>query len=1553
MFSAAACVLGIVASPASAVLPTHAELPALNQTGFERVCGLAVDSAGNRYVAEFTAQEVKVYSPSGTLITSFATSANGASPCGLAVDSQGDVYVNGRLSDVAKYKPSSFPPTASTTYAPDTSVNTNGVLTSEGARGVAVNPANDDVYVSFSGHISSYQPDGTPISETIGEAAVPGAAFSGLGVRGSTGKIYAYDSESAKAYVLSPDGSKVLTEVDGSGTQAGSFQSPFHGLAVDQSNGHFYLSDVGPAEGGHRVVDEFDSGGELVSELPTPPALKDANPTGLAADNSGGENEGDVFISAGQSPSSVIAFGPLTYAKFFHLKVVKTGPGHGTVTSSAAGVNCGTVCEVSVKEGTEVILTATAEPGSGFATWQGCNTVIGNECKMTMLANRKITAKFNAKPAIESENVLPRVTSAVLEATINPNGEETSYQFEYLSEDAYQANGESFSGPEEALTAPASPESAGNGYEGVPVSAEIAGLTAHTAYRFRVVATNSLGDAEGKAFAFTTYLPPQVFEPCSNDAYRSGAGAALPDCRAYEQASPVDKNFGDVTGSIEQTRASVEGNRVSFAATSPIPGGEGSGTFDPLYLATRGPNGWSTQGMLPPEREGGVARVSSWTPDFAHVFSWARALTQPERTTLLERSTISSSLTTIVPHTAGFSEPAVAGSSADGSVVFFENTGAPLVPEAPDSKPNLYAWDRGTDTYRLAGIFNDEKAPAGGSIGGSYDWMLAGRGNDFYLGSGGAKSWYYTRDQHVVAPDGSSVYFTAGKTGQLYLRENPTDPQSEVVINGSGKEECIQPELACTIHVSASQKTNGPGGGPDPAGAQPAAFLGASTDGSKAFFTSSEMLTNDANTGPEQPPAQIGRAKIGATEAEEVEPDLLPKHALGLATSPDGAYLYWVDSTQNTIGRAKLNGSGQPTEIDDEYIVPGETSFETHPIAEPGVFHSAPSVIRHIAVDDEHVYWTNRGPLGDENNSGTVLFENILNGAGTIGRAKIGASKGEVVEPEFITGASDPQGVAVNESDIYWVNRQTSAIARAAIGGGEVDQAFASSSGAQVPSDLALDSSYVYFDTSGGATETEFSFIRRVPLEGGGEEFVGIGGENDSSSKPRNLVINGPYIYWASEATGMIGRTLLTDFHEAFPHNCFEISTCDYEYAKLEGAPFGLASDGERLYWSVNGEGGANPGNDLYRYDVGSGALTDLAPHSEGNGAEVRGLLGSSDDGSYVYFVASAALTEDASPGGCHGQPEALSGVCDLYVAHEGQLSFIAPLNSATDRLDWNETTDPFKGRENGQKKSRVSPDGKTLLFSSTKKLTAYDNNSREELYRYRFGDPDPILCVSCNPTDLPPGGGPMLGSIELAGFSSIAPTSLLSRNLSADGNRVFFETSEALVAEDTNGNDGCTNVDSLHNASCRDLYEWEAKGTGSCESEAQNGGCLYLISTGKSSGPSYFLDASASGNDVFFFTRDHLVGSDTDSFVDVYDARVGGGLASQNEAPPPPPCEAEGCKGGASPAPQISSPTTPLFSGPGNPKPHHKKPKAKKGRHKKHSHKHKRHTKSNGRAQR
>jgi hypothetical protein len=323
------------------------------------------------------------------------------------------------------------------------------------------------------------------------------------------------------------------------------------------------------------------------------------------------------------------------------------------------------------------------------------------------------------------------------------------------------------------------------------------------------------------------------------------------------------------------------------------------------------------------------------------------------------------------------------------------------------------------------------------------------------------------------------------------------------------------------------------------------------------------------------------------------------------------------------------------------------------------------------------------------------------------------------------------------------------------------------------------------------------------------------------------------------------------------------------------GAFLAAAADGSKAFY----EGGG----DLFEFDVESEQTTDLTPSGG-----VEGLLGVSDDGSYVYYAANGG---------------------DMYVWHAGTASFIATSSNADNwaRLE--------KGGSTHPKASRVTPDGRFLLFTgSDGQLDRYDAVHGR------------LACVSCAPGVAPPAAPATLRTVTTP-LSGLQGRPLLLRNLSNDGSRVFFESVAALLPQDTN--------------SVQDVYEWEQQGVGSCQGSsatfvAASGGCLYLISSGTSPEASFFADASASGNDAFFFTDQPLVGQDQDGLVDVYDARVGGGFAAQNPPAPPLPCEGEGCRPVAGGAPVFGVPVSTTFTGAGNqvppppvvaPKP---KPKAK-----------------------
>jgi hypothetical protein len=1104
--------------------------------------------------------------------------------------------------------------------------------------------------------------------------------------------------------------------------------------------------------------------------------------------------------------------------------------------------------------------------------------------------------------------------SVVLEAQIDPKGEAGKFHFEYGS--AACSSKPCTSTSEGKFKAVGPP---------VPIKAEVVGLTPGTTYHFRVLIKNTGSEsATGPDAEFTTYLPPPVFGSCANGSFRAGQpSGSLPDCRAYEQASPIDKNGVDARGRVVWVKASVNGDAISYGAAGGIPGAEGSQEL-PAYLASRGAGDWSTQGLLPPQSAGQEAFVLGWTPDFSQTFSAARRLGATPETAFLERSSADRSLTEIAPYGSGGSvNSSFAGASADGSEVVFESQ-AKLTSAAIAGHSNVYVWDRASKVIRLAGVLNDKTAPPAGAFAGSYDW-IAGT-NAASLQSGGSAASYYTQDQHAITADGS-LYFTAAGTGKLYLRRNPSQEQSK--LDGAGK--CIESAMACTIQVSATHKNNGTGEkGTDAAGEQPAAFLAASADGSKVLFSSSEKLTNDATTGPEPLPPAIGTAK--ATDGGAKNLGLLLTTAKGVAT--DAAHIYWTNPKEGTIGRSDLNGT--PASIEPNFITGANNP-------------------QYVAVDVGHIYWTNAA----DGKAGT----------GTIGRADINGTPASI-EEEFIKGANDPQGIAVNSEHIYWANAGdaqgngeaeilTRTIGRADLNGtpASVEQSFIQvDHGGQeeIPAGLAVDSSSIYWTSNG---HDEGGFVVRRDLDGSpaSNKFF-FDNRHEGVSGEAGITLDATHVYWARQGASSIGQINLA----------LEESSANREFVADAQHPQGLALQGEGLYWSVNGELTPNPGNDLYGYNAKTGALSDLTVDTvDPNGAEVKGILGTSSDASDIYFVANGDLdgTGPASAGDCRGSAEQIlnfSGECSLYLKQgEAAPSFIARLDASGaqgDAGDWLP-----RGGLLGQteKTARVSADGSTVLYRS-------QVGGTPQFYRYQVGEAAPT-CISCDRSGVAPNGGPGFGSINLAFIIPTDPAFTLSRNLSADGNQVFFETTEALVGADTNGADGCPEVGTpqITYPVCLDVYEWEAVGSGSCQVATQNGGCLYLLSTGKSDDASFFADASASGNDAFLITSSPgLVRQDQDQLYDVYDARVGGGLAAQNQVAAAP-CEGDACKPRATAPPGFESPGSASFKGPGNVKkpacPKNKRKVSSKGKtrcvvkkqHKPHKKKHNREASKSGRASR
>ncbi len=325
------------------------------------------------------------------------------------------------------------------------------------------------------------------------------------------------------------------------------------------------------------------------------------------------------------------------------------------------------------------------------------------------------------------------------------------------------------------------------------------------------------------------------------------------------------------------------------------------------------------------------------------------------------------------------------------------------------------------------------------------------------------------------------------------------------------------------------------------------------------------------------------------------------------------------------------------------------------------------------------------------------------------------------------------------------------------------------------------------------------------------------------------------------------------------------------------------SGSGEAEFQTASSDGGTAyvlDAGQLYSYRAATASLSTLP-----TGGEVEGVLGASADGTAVYY---------AEPGG-------------LFLRAGGTTTEIA---AGASESDW----PPSVGT------ARVSEDGRHLLFLSEEELTGYPNEGESEVFLYGPPGAVPsITCVSCNPTGERPAGGSTIPGATANGSGVDAFHAYKPRDLSAAGTRVFFDSADRLVPQDSDKRP--------------DVYEWETDGVGTC---AVDEGCVQLISTGRSGEASTFLDASADGSDAFFLTSESIYPLDPGS-NDIYDARVGGGFT-----PPPSviPCDGDACQV-LPEAPEDPTPGT-LVPNSGNPQLRiagQKKGSGKKGKHKKHKH--------------
>jgi hypothetical protein len=430
---------------------------------------------------------------------------------------------------------------------------------------------------------------------------------------------------------------------------------------------------------------------------------------------------------------------------------------------------------------------------------------------------------------------------------------------------------------------------------------------------------------------------------------------------------------------------------------------------------------------------------------------------------------------------------------------------------------------------------------------------------------------------------------------------------------------------------------------------------------------------------------------------------------------------------------------------------------------------------------------------------------------------------------------------------------------------------------------------------------------------------------------------DGSRIYWTSvevEGNKYIPKALYLRENDTQPQSpggeCTvsgDACTVQVDAGEAKCVAEAKCTSGGGLFWTATADGSkvfftdanrltasstAEPGEpDLYEYEVATGLLTDLTVAGAGH-ANVQSVIGASENGEYVYFAAEGVLASNTTADGETAQ----EGKVNVYVLHGGVTTFISSdsggINEGIEKFGSNFSSDEEVSdlsRGPNERTAEVTPDGQEMVFESFKSLTGYDNKKGVVVYIYDAST-GRISCVSCDPAGAPQFSAPSGSLLPVTDGSGDRLPAFMMRWMSASGSRVFFDTAQSLVPEDTNG--------------LMDVYEWERAASGSeannsCSTSSEsysevNGGCVFLLSGGQSSDTSYFADADAEGNNVFFTSRGQLTPRAGDENMAMYDARVDGGFPELSTE-----CTGTGCQG-VPPAPPIfATPSSATFNGVGN----------------------------------
>jgi DNA-binding beta-propeller fold protein YncE len=695
--------------------------------------GIAVDNSGTAsdgrvYVADISHNVVDIFDPAGEYLSridgSETVQGSFSEPRGLAVDqSNGDLYV----VDVDHNVIDKFDSAGKVVKSFGTEGQLSGAATPQGSlktpNGVAVDPKTGDLYVADfnSEFIDVFDSAGKYLRQFPSGPRVIGDAVD------SQGNLFVTGPAGTDVYVAATG---QLNPAYGNGTGLLDSGQEADGVAVDPVDEDVYVfSRIDEAIDHNEHVAQYDKTGTLLSSFGF----------GRVSDSDGigvGEAASRIYVA---NPES----GDVAVFDRASVPLPTTTTAEATDLASTSATLNGEVnpeglpleeCFFEYGKTEKYGETAPCEPAAGaigsgtepvkvHADVTGLTATTAYHFRLAATdengIERGADQLFGEPPHIDATSVAVVTSSAAeLQARIDPGGVVAAYHFEYLTQAAYQADGESFSGPEPAAVAPVPDAAILSARTDQAVSQPVAGLTPETTYYYRVVAANSAAPTgvDGPAKAFVTHA--------------TAVETGLPDHRTYELVSPSLKSTGGglfdfpeigrgggVASSSTTIQVTEDGSAIIYPGEdffeSP-PSGLPAGSAD-QYTSFRGSNGWTTRNTTGEDPEEAFAPLAPPALPPAPVLPPAAA-----------------------------SSGQVLEQTPDGSVVFFSDV-EKLTPDstAAAGEPDLYRYD--VESEGLTDLSVDansgEHADVQGVLGvggegaeaGSYVYFVA----DGVLASGG------------------------------------------------------------------------------------------------------------------------------------------------------------------------------------------------------------------------------------------------------------------------------------------------------------------------------------------------------------------------------------------------------------------------------------------------------------------------------------------------------------------------------------------------------------------------------------------------------------------------------------------------------------------------------------------------------------------------------------------------------------------------------------------------------------------------------------------------